>query len=276
MSNKPGGAATRCEAKETPPLIDYRNVTVVKNDRTILDNITLSIALGENAAIIGPNGSGKTSLIKTVTREYYPLSTDPEPYQSIFGNELWNIFDLRKLIGVVTNELANDCVRYHLPVWEAILSSFFGSIGLHHQGRVSPTLKKKTQQLMERLEISHLSERYLAEVSNGELRRVIIARALVHEPKALLLDEPTSSLDFRATGELREILRKVARAGTSIIMVTHNLPDLVPEINRVILLKEGRIFKDGTKSEVLTSENLSSLYGLSLEVVRRDAYYYVW
>jgi iron complex transport system ATP-binding protein len=276
MSNKPGGAAARREAKETPPLIDYRNVTVVKNDRTILDNITLSIAPGENAAIIGPNGSGKTSLIKTITREYYPLSTDPEPYQSIFGNERWNIFDLRKLIGVVTSELANDCVRSRLPVWEAILSSFFGSIGLHHQGRVSPALKKKTQQLMELLEISHLSERYLGEVSNGELRRVIIARALVHEPKALLLDEPTSSLDFRATGELREILRKVARAGTSIIMVTHNLPDLVPEINRVILLKEGRIFKDGMKSEVLTSENLSSLYGLSLEVVRRDGYYYVW
>ena len=276
MSNKPGGAATRCEAKETPPLIDYRNVTVVKNDRTILDNITLSIALGENAAIIGPNGSGKTSLIKTITREYYPLNTNPEPHQSIFGNERWNIFDLRKLIGVVTNELANDCVRSRLPVWEAIVSSFFGSIGLHHQGRVSPALKKKTQQLMKLLEISHLSERYLGEVSNGELRRVIIARALVHEPKALLLDEPTSSLDFRATGELREILRKVARAGTSIIMVTHNLPDLVPEINRVILLKEGRIFKDGMKFEVLTSENLSSLYGLSLEVVRRDGYYYVW
>ena len=276
MSNKPGGAAARREAKETPPLIDYRNVTVVKNDRTILDNITLSIALGENAAIIGPNGSGKTSLIKTITREYYPLNTDPESHQSIFGNERWNIFDLRKLIGVVTNELANDCVRSRLLVWEAIVSSFFGSIGLHHQGRVSPALKKKTQQLMERLEISHLSERYLGEVSNGELRRVIIARALVHEPKALLLDEPTSSLDFRATGELREILRKVARAGTSIIMVTHNLPDLVPEINRVILLKEGRIFKDGMKFEVLTSENLSSLYGLSLEVVRRDGYYYVW
>jgi len=108
MSNKSGGAAARRGARETPPLIDYRNVNVVKNDRTILDNITLSIALGENAAIIGPNGSGKTSLIKTITREYYPLSTDPEPYQSIFGNERWNIFDLRKLIGVVTNELAND------------------------------------------------------------------------------------------------------------------------------------------------------------------------
>ena len=276
MSDKLGGAATRHEAKETPPLIDYRNVTVVKNDRTILNNITLSIALSENAAIIGPNGSGKTSLIKTITREYYPLSTDPEPYQSIFGNELWNIFDLRKLIGVVTSELANDCVRYHLPVWEAILSSFFGSIGLYGGGKVTPALKKKTQQLMERLEISHLSEHYLGEVSNGELRRVIIARALVHKPKALLLDEPTSSLDFRATCELREILRKVAHGGTSIIMVTHNLPDLIPEITRIILLKEGRIFKDGMKSEILTSENLSSLYGLSLEVVRRDGYYYVW
>lgn len=275
MSNRPVRAA-RDRGRETPPLIDYRNVTVVKNDRVILDSITLSIAFRENTAIIGPNGSGKTSLIKTITREYYPLAAEPEPYQSIFGNELWNIFDLRQLIGVVTSEMANDCVKYHLPVREAIASSFFGSIGIHGDDSVTPTLEKKTRQLMDLLEISHLGDRYLSEVSNGELRRVIIARALVHDPKALLLDEPSSSLDFRATCELREILRKVARSGRSIIMVTHNLPDLIPEISRVILLKEGRIFKDGAKSEILTSDNLSNLYGLNLEVVRRDGYYYLW
>jgi iron complex transport system ATP-binding protein len=133
-----------------------------------------------------------------------------------------------------------------------------------------------THRLMELLQISSLAERSVNEISNGELRRVIIARALVHEPKALLLDEPSSSLDFRATCELREILRKVARAGTSLIMVTHNLADVIPEISRVILLKEGRIFKDGRKTETLTSENLSGLFGLDLEVRRKDGYFYLW
>jgi iron complex transport system ATP-binding protein len=126
------------------------------------------------------------------------------------------------------------------------------------------------------LEIAHLGERSMSEISTGEARRVLIGRALVHHPRALLLDEPTSSLDLHAAYELRKILRKIAAAGTGIIMVTHNLRDIIPEIERVVLLKEGSIFKDGAKDAVLTSDLLSRLFGTALTVVKRDGYYYLW
>jgi iron complex transport system ATP-binding protein len=137
-------------------------------------------------------------------------------------------------------------------------------------------MERKTDELLKQLEIEHLAERNTNELSSGEARRVLIARALIHSPKALVLDEPTTSLDFHATHELREILRKIAQAGTSMVMVTHHLPDIIPEISRVIVMKDGRVSLDGPKADVLTSETLSDLFQISAEVVERDGYYQVW
>jgi len=137
-------------------------------------------------------------------------------------------------------------------------------------------MEAKAAEAMELLEVAHLAERAMTEVSPGEARRVVIARALVHEPMALVLDEPTASLDLHATYELRRILRRVAAAGTGIVMVTHHLDDIIPEIGRVILLKEGRVFADGPKDEILTVERLEGLFGTRFELVRRDGYYHLW
>jgi iron complex transport system ATP-binding protein len=114
------------------------------------------------------------------------------------------------------------------------------------------------------------------EMSSGEARRILIGRALVHAPKALVLDEPTSSLDPHATHELRVILRKLAQAGTSIIVVTHHLPDIIPEVDRVILIKKGRILRDGPKRQTLTSESLSELFETPVELLERDGLYQLW
>ena len=152
---------------------------------------------------------------------------------------------------------------------EFVLAGFFSSVGLWPNMEVTNEMKAKLWETMELLEIPHLLNRNLTEISTGEQRRVLLARALVHDPKALLLDEPSSSLDMRAASELRKILRKIAPNGVSIILVTHDLTDIIPEIKRVILLKEGRIFGDGTKEEVLTSETISDLFGAPFEVVGR-------
>ncbi len=261
--------------KRLPPLIDYRNITVMRGDRVALDNISLSIDAGENVAILGPNGSGKTSFIKTINRECFPLNTGNDPHLRIFGKDQWNLFELRKLIGVVTSDLVDYCSKDYYTPYEIIISSFFQGLGIWSYNKITPVMEKKTEETMELLGISHLSGRLMSEISTGEARRVIIGRALVHRPKALLLDEPTASLDLGATYELRQILRKVTAAGTSIIMVTHNLPDIIPEIKRIVLIKEGHIFKDGTKGSVLNSKTLSELFGTELELIRRDGYYYL-
>ncbi|HEY51503.1 MAG TPA: ATP-binding cassette domain-containing protein [Dehalococcoidia bacterium] len=262
-------------AEHQTSLIEYRNVVVSKNDRIVLNGITLAVNVGEHVAILGPNGAGKSFLIKTITRECYPHAGIPDSYVRILGREDWNVFELRKLLGIVTEDLVALSTG-NFTCGEIILSGFFSSIGVWPYHYVTPAMEQKGREVMELLEISHLAERKMNQISTGEARRILIGQALVHEPQALVLDEPTSSLDFHAAHKLRNILSKIAGAGTGIIMVTHNTADILPEIERVILLKAGLVFKDGGKEEVVASESLSHLFGTPLEVVKRDGFYYIW
>jgi iron complex transport system ATP-binding protein len=256
------------------PLLELNNVTVRREDRTALDGVTLSIAQGEHAAILGPNGSGKSTLIKLISRDLYPV-LKPEPWSfRIQGSERWRLFDLRHILGIVSNDWMQMCTRDYSG-YEIALSGFFGSVGIWPNHEVTPAMERKTREVLDLLEISHLAGRNTNEISSGEARRILIARALVHNPRALVLDEPSTSLDLHATHELREILRKLARNGISIIMVTHHLPDIIPELERVILIKEGRIYADGQKQEVLTAPTLTALFGIPVEVLERGGYYHV-
>jgi iron complex transport system ATP-binding protein len=257
------------------PLIEYQDITVCRGEKVALDSITLSIAVGEHVAILGPNGCGKSTLIKTMTRECYPRLDGPDSWMRIMGQQIWNVFDLRAMLGIVSNDLMLSCTREYSGR-EIVLSGFFSSIGIWPNHHVTPEMEQKADELLSRLEIEHLADRSVNELSSGEARRILIARALVHEPKALVLDEPTTSLDFHATHELREILRKIAQLGTSIVLVTHHLPDIIPEIGRVILMKNGRVLRDGPKAEVLTSSALTEVFLTQAEVVERGGYYQVW
>src|SRR5690242_5628672 len=135
--------------------------------------------------------------------------------------------------------------------YEIVLSGFFGSVGIWPNHHVTSGMEMKARSVMDLLEIAHLAGRDTNEMSSGEARRILIARALVHDPQALVLDEPSTSLDLHAAWELRHALRKLAAAGISVIMVTHHLPDIIPEIRRVVAIRDGRMHRDGSKEEVL-------------------------
>jgi iron complex transport system ATP-binding protein len=256
-------------------LLDYRNVTVYRGDRVALDGVTFSLAAGEHVAILGPNGSGKSTLIKTMTRECYPYRGRGPVTLRIMNQDTWSVFDLRAMLGIVTNDLIASFTR-HMTGREAVLSGFFSSVGLWPHHDVTPAMEETAARILAVLEVPHLADRYLDELSSGEARRLVVGRALVHDPKALVLDEPTNSLDVRSTYELREMVRTIARAGTTIVLVTHHLADIIPEIGRVILLKDGRIAADGPKAAVLTSAMLAALYGVPIEVSERGGYYQWW
>jgi iron complex transport system ATP-binding protein len=256
------------------PLIEFHNVTVQRGERTVLDGVNLSIAQGEHVAVLGPNGCGKSTLIKVISRELYPrLKKEPWSLR-ILGRDRWRLFDLRNHLGIVSNDWMQMCTRDYSG-YEIVLSGFFGSVGIWPNHQVLPEMEQKAREVMELLEISHLAERNTNEMSSGEARRILIGRALVHDPQALVLDEPTTSLDLRATSELRDILRKLAANGIGIIMVTHHLPDIIPEMRRVVLFRDGRVFCDGPKDQVLSAETLSQLFRTSVEVLERDGYYHV-
>jgi iron complex transport system ATP-binding protein len=260
---------------QTYPLLEFKNVTVVKGteNKKVLDSVSLTIHTGENVAILGPNGAGKSSLIKTITREYYPIPDKDSVIFRIWGQEVWNVFDLRYLLGIVSNDLQFLCTR-EITGYEIILSGFFSSIGLY-QERITQSMKQKANQVLEFLEIEHLKDKVMTEMSSGEARRFLIGRALVHDPKALILDEPTNSLDLHAVHKFRNILRKIAKSGTSVILITQHLQDIIPEISRVVLMKRSRIFMDGQKEEILTSKNIGNLYDVAVQIKENAGYYYV-
>lgn len=253
-------------------LLELKNVNVIRNGKKILDSVSLSIEQGEHVAIIGPNGSGKSSLIKTFTKEYHPLASADGLVLNIMGKGTWNVFELRKLLGIVSGDLQQHYCR-QVIVLDVVLSGFFSSIGIYYNHEVTPEMEARAREVLEFLEISHLADRIMSELSSGEARRVLIGRALVHDPHALILDEPTTSLDLKALHSFRESVRKIADSGKSVILVTHALEDIIPEINRVILIKDGKILKDGIKEEILTDANLSELFSLPVKVMEKGDYY---
>ncbi|HEU0120947.1 MAG TPA: ATP-binding cassette domain-containing protein [Bryobacteraceae bacterium] len=255
--------------------IIWKNVTVFRDEVLALDDISLRIGLGENVAIVGPNGSGKSTLIKTVTRELYTRWPPPRCEMRILNQQIWNVWELRSWMGIVTNDLVQMCTQPY-SVKETVLSGFHSSIGIWPYHPVTPEMETKAEELMEYLEITHLRDRLMTELSSGEARRAVIARALAHSPKALLLDEPSNSLDIRAMGELRDATRKLAQTGVAVILVTHHLPDIIPEIDRVICMKNGKLFRDGPKTEILTPGTLSELFGIPVGVEIRDGFYHMW
>jgi iron complex transport system ATP-binding protein len=258
-----------------PLLIDFQNLTVARGDRRVLRGFNLQVRRGEHVALLGPNGSGKSTLVKLITGELYPQTGIRGLRFRLFGEDQWALEDVRRRIGIVAldllQNLSHEVMARQVTARELVLSGFFNSLGLWPHHHLTPAHERRTRDLLRFLEIGRLASRPLAAMSSGEQRRAMIGRALVHDPEALILDEPTNSLDPGAVREFRSVLRRLARAGKTLILVTHHISDLIPEIGRVILLQDGRIVADGPKRRVLTSAALTRLFGTKLRVMRRGA-----
>ena len=259
---------------DQPALIEFEHVSVMRGGTVALNDVSLKIGVGEHLAILGPNGCGKSTLIKAITRECYPLLNEGSSVR-ILGEERWNVAELRTLLGIVSSDLMMTCTR-SVSGRDIVLSGFFSSIGIWPHQEVTSAMHEQAERAMAMLEVSHLAERFTENMSTGEGRRMLLARALVHDPRALILDEPSTALDLNAQHELREILRKLAQSGIGIVMVTHHLSDLIPEIQRVVLMSRGSIAADGPTREILTEPRLSALFGRRLELSERGGYYNLW
>ena len=249
--------------------LQLKNVTVIRGKRKILNNINLVIDGDENVAVIGPNGSGKSTFIKLITGKIYPSYTGDDSVCKIFGKDRWNIGELRNLLGIVTNELQYEFYGY-ITGYETILSGFFASVGLFNNHCVTKEMKDKASEMADFLDISHLQNNKLETMSSGEVRRFFIARALVNNPKVLVLDEPSNSLDISSVAKLHDTMRKIVSTGTKIVMVTHQACDIIPEMKRFIYFKNGKIFADGLREEIFNENTRSSLFDMQVELIERN------
>jgi len=251
--------------------IEIDRATVIRGGREALQGISLSLDSGEHACILGPNGSGKSSLVKLISGELSPLYREPAAIR-LFGQERWELFALRDRLGIVSDSLQQEQSRDE-SVLDTILSGFFGSVGLPLRVEPETSMVEVARETARLMGVEALLERRAFELSSGQLRRVLVARALVHRPEMLLLDEPYTSLDIGARLTFRGCVSSLAARGHTIILVTHELSEIGPEIDRVILIKGGKLLADGPKGEILESERISALFDASLQVSREGDIY---
>ena len=256
-----------------PKLLEIRDATIWRGTTCVFDKLTLDIEQHERVAILGPNGSGKTTLLETIDRELYPVAKSGS-YIRILGKDRWNVWQLRQHIGVVSNDLQH---RYtaSTPAIEVVVSGFYSSIGVHGtlRDRVTPDQVAVAMETLSWLGLESLSKTPLQNMSSGQQRRCLLARALVHDPATLILDEPTSGLDFAASFDYLDRIRRLARDGRNIIIVTHHLNEIPPEVDRVILLQAGKVAADGPKADILTEETLSAVYEVPIRVAEVEGHY---
>ncbi|MBT2115863.1 ATP-binding cassette domain-containing protein [Dyella sp. LX-66] len=257
------------------PVLELDRASVLRGERLILEALSLRVAAGEHTAILGANGSGKSTLVKLVTRQLYPLARDDgQPSVRVFGRERWHVAELRSLLGIVSPALQLDYTTdTPLEVFDAVVSGFYAARGLGPDHRPTPAMRERAHEALAQMGIAHLIGRDMATLSTGEARRVLIARALVHRPRALLLDEPSAGLDLATRRHFLESLRTLARGGTTLLLVTHHIEEIVPEIGRVLLLREGKALRHGDKAQVLTDDALSDAFGMRVRVGRDGDYY---
>lgn len=255
----------------TTPLLEIRNATVYRSQTVVFDNLNLTINQGESVAILGPNGAGKSTLLKLLTRELYPYEK-PDSFVKIFGRELVSVQQLRQQIGLVSH----DFQAKYMPIttgFDVVLSGLLGTIGhLYHQD-VSEAQRQLTLETLDRLDLLPLKDKMFQHMSSGQQRRLILARALIHRPQTVIFDEPTNSLDLQGCFQVLRDMRQLVAEGTSIVIATHHLHEITPEIKRVVFIRDGQVIADGAKEDLLTNARISELYDTDVQMVEQNGYY---
>ena len=254
------------------PLAELNNITAFRGDRKVLENFNLTLHEGESVAILGPNGCGKSTLLKLLTREIYHVDK-PESSLLIKGQDRINLMQLREWLGVVSQDLQEFYTPY-TKGRDVVASGLLGAIGVHDHLQLTEHQQQRVDEVIGQLGLAYLNDTMFQRLSTGQQRRLLLARALIHNPSTLIFDEPTNSLDLQASFELIATMRGLVQSGTNLLIATHHVQEVVPEIERIIFMKDGQIIADGDKTTLLTAESLSELYGVKLKLMVQDGFYH--
>ena len=252
-------------------IIDFQNITVFQGRNKVLEDFSLTIDESQSTVILGPNGSGKTTLLKLLNRELY-IVEEKNSSLKIFEKDRWNVDELRSNLGVVSQHLQYGYSSSAIGLY-VVLSGFYSSDGIWQHQEFDKGKLDRAKEVMDLLSITHLKDRKFSTMSTGEQRKFLLARSLVNDPAVLVFDEPTSGLDMSTCFQYLEIIRELISMGKKVILVTHHIHEIPPEVTRVILLKEGRVIEDGDKDQILTNTNLTNLFDWPIQVIKENGYF---
>lgn len=255
------------------PYVEMNAVEAWLGPRRVFHNLTLSLFQGQNTAILGPNGSGKSSLIKLLSRELYPVVRKGS-WLRLFGEETINLWQLRSRMGVLSQD-QHTTYRGDVQAFDVVLSGFFGSMGLGRSQQADHQQKLRVSELMTQMGLIDLAEQPVGQLSEGQRRRLLLARALVHRPEVLLLDEPTNGLDLQARHQFLNDLDALAKKGTTLLLVSHRIEEILPVISWGVFLKAGSVVSAGPTAELLRDKPLSDLFGTPLKVLSHQGFWQV-
>ena len=243
-------------------------------NKKVFESLNLRLYEGDNTVIIGPNGAGKSALIKLIERSIYPVVKE-NSFIKIFGVQNINLWDLRRQIGFVSKDL-EDRIPSNIKSRSLIATGYYGTNKLHNDHKLSKGQEKRVEYLLSELSLESLANNKYSELSSGQKRAILIARSIVNNPKIIILDEPLCNLDFKCKSYLLSKLNKLHDSGITLLQVTHNLDSINSRTNRIIILNNGKIVKDGNPHECLRSEIISNVYNTPLSVKTYRNYWQVF
>lgn len=252
------------------PYVEIKAVECWLGPRQVFHRLSLTLFQGEHTVVLGPNGSGKSSLIKLLSRELYPVVREGS-WLRLFGTETINLWKLRARMGVLTQE-QHTSYRGDVMAFDVVLSGFFGSVGLGRSQQPNRQQRERVGAVMEQMGLAHLEKEPLHHLSEGQRRRLLLARTMVHDPEVLVLDEPTNGLDIQARHQLLHHLRGLAQGGTTLLLVSHRVEEILPEISRAVYLKGGTVVANGPSNALLRDKPLSALFDTPLKVAKYGGY----
>lgn len=242
-------------------MISLQHLTLRREEHQILDDVSLEIQAGEHWVILGRNGSGKTTILEMITGYMFPSTGTIDVLGNRYGQ--CDIREVRKEIGYIGPSLMEKLLLSD-PVWEVVATGAYAFLRFYQT--IPETVKTKAITLLEEMNLGRLVYQPLGTLSQGERKKVMLARCLMGDPKLLVMDEPCAGLDLYEREQMLIEMDKLRQRDVTVVYVTHHIEEIVPLFSHVALIKDGKLSAAGRKDVVLTDENIESIYDIPVHV----------
>lgn len=242
-------------------IIHMQDVSLRREERQILDNVQLHVQEGEHWVILGRNGSGKTTLLELMTGYMFPSQGRIDVLGNRYGQ--CDVREVRKQIGYISQTLIEK-LTLRDPVWEVVATGAYAFLRFYQT--IPDEVQNKARQLLEEMDFGKLADQPLGTLSQGERKKVMLARSLMAEPKLLIMDEPCAGLDLYEREKMLAEIDRLRQRNMTVIYVTHHIEEIMPLFTHVALVRDGRIAAAGPKHDVLTQETIKLTYDIPVDI----------